>query len=280
MHQKIITSIIGKTPLATIPLHETTVSPARKLRHQAAYGVKIAVAVSFGLAMYIAPPPAYAIYCSNCSTFYQQMFEYVEAVNTALNTAETLQTQIQQYQNMVTQGTSLPSSMFGSIAADLKKVANIYTRSQSLGRQIQNMDSQFNTAFPGFQSYLNQAANSAEVPAGERYQKWSEQNRDSVKMALEAANLNTSTFESEDTQLNHMVARSQSAVGRMQAIQAGNEIASQNVQQLQKLRDLLATQINMQGNYMAQQGDRKAASEAAELKFEARKNNWGPSEDF
>ncbi|EFW78994.1 P-type conjugative transfer protein TrbJ [Pseudomonas savastanoi pv. glycinea] len=32
------------------------------------------------------------------------MFEYAEAVNTALNTAEQLQTQIQQYQNMVTQG--------------------------------------------------------------------------------------------------------------------------------------------------------------------------------
>ncbi|NYS40068.1 hypothetical protein F2S88_03910 [Pseudomonas syringae pv. actinidiae] len=57
MHQKIITSIIAKTPLATIPLRETTVSPARKLRRQAAYGAKIAVAVFFGLAMYIAPPP-------------------------------------------------------------------------------------------------------------------------------------------------------------------------------------------------------------------------------
>lgn len=90
---------------------------------------------------------------------------------------------------------------------------------------------------------------------------------------MEAANFNTSTFESEDAQLDRMVARSQSAVGRMQAIQAGNEIAGQNVQQLQKLRDLLATQINMQGNYMAQQGDRKAASEATEQQFEARKTH-------
>ncbi|MFA1030091.1 TrbJ protein [Pseudomonas syringae pv. helianthi] len=255
------------------------ISLARKSRRRTAL-VLAMISTSFSVGLYLASPPAYAIYCSNCSTFYQQMFEYAEAVNTSLNTAEQLQTQIQQYQNMVTQGTGLPNSMFGSIAADLKNVANIYNRSQSLGRQIQNMDSQFNTAFPGFQSYLNQAANSTEVPARERYQKWSEQNRDSVKAALEAANLNTSTFESEDTQLDHMVARSQSAVGRMQAIQAGNEIASQNVQQLQKLRDLLATQINMQGNYMAEQGDRKAASEAAEQKFEARRNNWGPSEDF
>jgi P-type conjugative transfer protein TrbJ len=112
--------------------------------------------------------------------------------------------------------------------------------------------------FPGFQSYLNSAAASAPASSTmpDRYKKWSEQSRDNVKAAMEAANLNTSTFESEDAQLARMVARSQSAVGRMQAIQAGNEITSQNVQQLQKLRDLLATQINMQGNYMAQEQDR------------------------
>lgn len=258
---------------------KTSAYVARVFSRGAALAVAMAT-TGLGVGLYITPAPAYAIYCSNCSTFYQQMFEYAEQVNTALNTAEQLQTQIQQYQNMVTQGTGLPDSMFGSIAADLKSVVNIYNRSQALGRQIQNMDSQFNTAFPGFDSYLNQAANSAEVPAQDRYQKWSQQGRDNVKTAMEAANLNTSTFEPEDAQLARMVARSQSAIGRMQAIQAGNEIASQNVQQLQKLRDLIATQINMQGNYMAQQGDRKAASEAAEQQFEARKNNWGTSEDF
>ncbi|PRW75221.1 P-type conjugative transfer protein TrbJ [Pseudomonas fluorescens] len=260
-------------------LLKSPISSARKSRVRTAL-VLAMKSTSLSVSFYLAPPPAYAIYCSNCSTFYQQMFEYAEAVNTALNTAEQLQTQIQQYQNMVTQGTGLPSTMFGSIAADLKNVANLYTRSQSLGRQIQNMDSQFNTAFPGFRSYLNQAANSAEVPARERYQKWSEQGSDNVKTALEAANLNTSKFESEDAQLARMVARSQSGVGRMQAIQAGNEIASQNVQQLQKLRDLMATQINMQGNYMAQQGDRKAVSEAAEQQFEARKNTRGGVKDY
>ncbi|HBY5614318.1 TPA: P-type conjugative transfer protein TrbJ [Klebsiella pneumoniae] len=257
-----------------IESQKTSAYAARKFGRGAALALAMASA-GLGVTLYMAPAPAYAIYCSNCSTFYQQMFEYAEAVNTALNTAEQLSTQIQQYQNMVTQGTGLPDSMFGSIAADLKSVVNIYNRSQALGRQIQNMDAQFNTAFPGFDSYLNQAANSAEVPARDRYQKWSEQGRDNVRTALEAANLNTSTFESEDAQLDRMVARSQSAMGRMQAIQAGNEIASQNVQQLQKLRDLLATQINMQGNFMAQQGDRKAASEAAEQQFEARKNTRG-----
>ncbi|NIE78351.1 P-type conjugative transfer protein TrbJ [Pantoea sp. Ap-967] len=212
------------------------------------------------------PTPAYAIYCANCSTFYQQMIDYVEAANTALNTADQLKTQMQQYQNMVTQGTGLPDSKWASIAADLKGVVNVYQRSQALGRDIQNLDSQFNMQVPGWQSYLNEVAGSAQYPASQtmpdRYEKWSQEGRDNVKSAMEAANMNTSSFESEDAQLNQMVSRSQSAVGRMQAIQAGNEIASQNVQQLQKLRDLLATQINLQGNYMAQEQNRRDLDDA------------------
>lgn len=226
----------------------------------------VTAAVVVGGGFLVTPTPAYAIYCSNCSTFYQQMFQYVEEVNTALTSAEQLSTQISQYNNMVTQGISLPNSMYGSIAADLKSVANIYTRSQALGRNIQNMDSQFNTQFPSWQNYLNEAANSAQYPASQtmpdRYEKWSEQGRDNVKTAMESANMNTSTFESENAQLDRMMARSQSSAGRMQAIQAGNEISAQNVQQLQKLRDLLATQVNMQGNYMAQQQNRADLDDA------------------
>lgn len=240
--------------------------------------ITIAATSLAGMAFYSSA--AYATYCSNCSTFYQQMFQYAEEVNTSLNTAEQLKKQIQQYQNMITQGKSLPNSIFGSIATDLKSVVSIYNRSQSLGRELQNMDTQFNVKFPGFQSYLNGAANYTALTTEENYQNWSEQGRDNVRSALEAANLNTSSFESEDTKLASMVARSQSAVGRMQAIQAGNEIASQNVQQLQKLRDLLATQINMQGNYMAQQGDRSDIHEATEQKFKDEPTIRGGSKGY
>lgn len=233
---------------------------------------------SLSVGSYIVPPPAYAIYCSNCSTFYQQMMDYVEAVNTALNTAEQLSTQVQQYNNMVQQGISLPSSMYSSITADMQRVASIYNRSQALGRNISNLDSQFNTQYPSYQTYLTnfvQSSGTATNSMPDRYQKWSDNGRANVKTSMEAANMNTSTFADENDQLSQMVARSQSAVGRQQAIQAGNEIAASNVQQLQKLRDLLATQMQMQGNYMAQQNDRQSTNDAAEQKFEARPNTRG-----
>jgi type IV secretion system protein TrbJ len=125
----------------------------------------VTASVALGAGFLAVPAPAYAIWCENCSTFYQQMYQYAEEVNTAINTASQLTTQIQQYQNMVTQGTGLPDSMFGSIASDLQGVANIYSRSQALGRKVQNMDSQFNTSFPGFQSYLSSAVAADKTPA-------------------------------------------------------------------------------------------------------------------
>lgn len=225
--------------------------------------VSAALAASiFGVGFAVMPVQAYAIYCANCSTFYQQMFDYVEAVNTALNTAEQLSTQIQQYNNMVQQGTSLPNSMYTSVTADLQRVASVYNRSQALGRNISNLDSQFNTKYPSYQEYLQNFVQSSGSSMPDRYEKWSDNGRANVKTAMEAANMNTSTFADEDAQLSQMVSRSQSAVGRQQAIQAGNEIAASNVQQLQKLRDLVATQMQMQGNYMAQEQERTGLDDA------------------
>ena len=52
------------------------------------------------------------------------------------------------------------------------------------------------------------------------------------------------------------------AEGRMQALQIGNMMAGQNVQQLQELRQLMMMQLQMQADYVAMQQDKEAASEA------------------
>ncbi|EJF82498.1 P-type conjugative transfer protein TrbJ [Cardidatus Bartonella washoeensis 085-0475] len=44
---------------------------------------------------------AFAFFCANCATVWNQMSEYVEAVNTQINTAKQLQTQLQQYKDMI-----------------------------------------------------------------------------------------------------------------------------------------------------------------------------------
>src|SRR5690606_20323334 len=78
----------------------------------------LAAALTFGVGFYVvAPSPAHAltVYCSNCSTVFSQATQVAKEIETAINTAEQLRTQIQQYENMLKQGLSLPSSMFNRI---------------------------------------------------------------------------------------------------------------------------------------------------------------------
>ena len=62
--------------------------------------------------------------------------------------------------------------------------------------------------------------------------------------------------------LRELNALGQSTEGRMQAIQVGNMVATEQVAQTQKLRQLMATQINAQNAYMAHQVSQEAQAQA------------------
>src|SRR2546426_3078767 len=62
-------------------------------------------------------------------------------------------------------------------------------------------------------------------------------------------------------------AMSDSAEGRMQALQLGNMMAGEQLQQLVKLRQLVMAQINAQSVYMATQTNREAQRAATQSEW-------------
>jgi P-type conjugative transfer protein TrbJ len=62
-------------------------------------------------------------------------------------------------------------------------------------------------------------------------------------------------------------AKNQGAVGRLQAIQVGNEIALQQVQQLQMLRQLMVGMINAQNVVAANQVSQSAQTQAQQQQW-------------
>lgn len=248
-----------------------------KLRNAVAAAFIAGTVFSFGVTY---APPANAIFCSNCSTVWNQMLEYAQAVNTQLNTARQLQTQIQQYNDMVKQGLSLPNSMFNSFRSDLQKLNSIYQDSRALAHSMSNLDAQFRGQFKGYDDYLKSIGQGTNNMPG-RYEKWSAEGFDNARTAMEAVGMNTSSFASEDALLQTLVQRSSSAQGRLQAIQAGNEIAAQQVQQLQKLREMMAANVTLQSNYIAQQTERSAVDDAFRQQFRAGTvNNTGRDKGY
>lgn len=231
----------------------------------------LATALAVLGAGFMASPPAraqWAVECVNCSTVFSQATQVAKEIETAETTAQQLQTQIQQYQNMLTQGISLPNSMFSRMTGDLQRLQSLYQNSQSMAGQLSNFDQNFRNRFTDYNSYLNKTGKSPTYMA-DNYKQWSQDGFNNARTAMEAAGMNVNDIPNEDAVLSRLVQQSQSAKGRMQAIQAGNQIAAQQVQQLQKLRQMENARIQAQGNWYAQAIERQAVSDAAAQSFQS-----------
>ena len=143
---------------------------------------------------------------------------------------------------------------WGNAQTLLKNLSDTVAQGQSLSYSMQNIDEAFKQRFPGYQPSKNYP---------EDYKTWAQTALDTLQQTLGAAGLQTSNFVSEQAALNQLAQLSQTAVGRMQALQVGNMIATQQVTQLQQLRQLIASQVSAQNAYAAYQVNKEANQESA-----------------
>ncbi len=121
-------------------------------------------------------------------------------------------------------------------------------------------------AVPGYRPITDWAASTI---VG-RARRWTPSGAASTPCASMARTSRMSRRESTVTAL------SDTAEGRMQAIQTGNMIAAEQVQQLVKLRQLMMAQINAQNVYMADQTNREAQRAATQREWIRNGNREAP----
>src|SRR3989449_9668582 len=90
------------------------------------------------------------------------------------------------------------------------------------------------------------------------YDQWTRTTLDTLRGSLAAVRLHADDFADEQRRIQTLTALSDSAEGRMQAIQAGNMLAAEQIQQLAQLRPLMMALINTPNDYMANQTNRDA----------------------
>jgi P-type conjugative transfer protein TrbJ len=177
-----------------------------------------------------------------------QMLNNIELVQQVLQSAQQLATEIQSYNNLVQNTLNIPNQVWTTIQSDLGTLANVVQQGQALAYTLSNVGTQFQTKYPGYKPTIN-------FPTD--YKNWSTTFRDTLKGTLEAVNLQSQQFSTEEQAMKQLRAMSASAQGRMQAIQVGNQIAGETVAQLQKLRALAMAQMQSQNAYMAKQEQEK-----------------------
>jgi type IV secretion system protein TrbJ len=203
-----------------------------------------------------------AVLCVNCGSEVTQVLNKLTMLKQLATQAQQLQTQIGQYQNMLTNTKSVTQNLWGNTMADLQRVNTLFQQSKALAYTVSNLDSQFAQRYGGFNSYLSGKPNFQT-----KYQQWSQEASNNNLYALKAAGLQNASMSDENALMQQLQGMSGSAQGQKQAIQVANMIAAQNVSQIQKLRQLVMTQVQLEANYYQQLQDRQDAEEARHRQF-------------
>jgi P-type conjugative transfer protein TrbJ len=186
------------------------------------------------------PVPAYAGVPGLFATEYTQILNYLQLIGSLEKQVLMVENQLTQIANEVKHGLTIPNQLFGTVAADIANLNQIVRTGQSLSYTMSNLDGNFRLRFPGYASTTNY---------GQSYQSWSQTSLDSIRGALNAAGLQNSQFNSEQALLQTLQGQSMTAVGRMQAIEVGNQIAENQAEQLMKLRQLMMADMQSKAAY-------------------------------
>lgn len=184
----------------------------------------------------------------------------------AAQTAQMIGNQVSQIQYAVQNTLALGDPVFAPLGNALRSLQSMYMQGQSLMWRAQNLDQQFSMMNPGYSYYLQTMGRGGNT-MGTMYQKWSDQANQSTRSALLAAGIQIDDATSTESMLKSLVNQSNTAGGQMQALQAANQIASLQAQQIRDLRLLMAQQNTLHAEYMAQQNARQAADDAFQQQF-------------
>lgn len=135
----------------------------------------------------------------------------------------------------------------------INTIGSSVSQANGLAYNAQNLDSQFRSTYPGFQSPQNY---------NDQYKNITDSTLNTLNGALQAAGTSAQDFQNESSRLAFLQQQSQSAVGQTQAIQAATQIASEQVSQLQLLRQAVLSQTNAETAYYAAKTQEEASARA------------------
>ena len=210
---------------------------------------------------------AYAAVVLDPTNLVQNTISALKAIESVINEVQMIANQIKQIENMI-QNTASYSGVWDREALPrLLRLGQIIEQEQAIAYAMAGMDRVFRERYPGYRSVTDWA---------KTYDQWTRTTLDTMRGTLAAVRLQAGDFADDQRRIQTLTALGDSAEGRMQAIQVGNMLASEQVQQLAKLRQLMMTQINAQNVYMADVTNREAQRTATQQEWVRNGNKEAP----
>jgi P-type conjugative transfer protein TrbJ len=186
----------------------------------------------------LAPAPVRAqMIVYDPSNYTQNVLQAARALQQINNQITSLQNQTQMLLNQAKNLTNLPYSSLQTIQQSLARTQQLLNQAQRLSYDLNQIDQAFGRIYP--QGYTSATSSQQLVSdAKERWQNSLAAHQDALRVqAGVVQNLDTTR-----TETDALVSSSQSAVGALQAAQAGNQLIALQTKQLADLTALIAAQ--------------------------------------
>ncbi|WP_245443677.1 P-type conjugative transfer protein TrbJ [Rhizobium phaseoli] len=204
------------------------------------------------VAITVLPRPAHALIVFDPKNYTENLLSAARALEQINNQITSLQNEAQMLLNQARNLTSLPTSMLSQIEGNFSEMKSLLDQAEQLAYNVQNIDQQFSTTYETFAP--GKSGDQLVTAARERWQQSVTAFEDSLKTGAVAVDGIAST----QAQTSTLVTASQSAVGVLQAAQAGNQLLAVQAKQMSDLTAMLAAQ----GRAEALEKAREAAAEA------------------
>jgi len=202
----------------------------------------------------------------------ENVISAVESIEGVAQQASQLSNEEQMLSNEVTQLAQLVSILenlqqnsvggsnraWGEVEQTLETLSKAMQVGQALSYDLGNLSNEFQVRFPGYV---------APRDWNRSYREWSQSSLDTLRGTLISAGRNVGDASTIQDEINALRSANQSTDSRLEAIQIGNQLASLEIAEVTKLRQLVAAQITSQNTYAASEEVRREGADAAFSRF-------------
>jgi P-type conjugative transfer protein TrbJ len=142
---------------------------------------------------------------------------------------------------------------WGNVSDLINQLGENIEEANGIAYSAQNLGEQFKATFPGFQAPDNYS---------QQYQNIVQKTNETLEGVLQSSGESARDFSHENSRLAFLQQQAQNAQGQTQAIQAASQIASEEVNQTELLRQAVIAQTNAETTYYAADMQTKASQQA------------------
>jgi P-type conjugative transfer protein TrbJ len=184
----------------------------------------------------IAPPASAQLAVYDPANHVQNVYQAVRALQQVEQQVQQLTHEIAMLENMARDLENLPDSIASDILSRMQRIDDLMRDAEGIGYRVEEIERAYEEAYP--EDYGDTPPENA-VLVEEAHARW-KQSRTAWRESLTVTAQVVASAREDASSLDRLIAGSQSSVGNLQVLQAGNQIEALQTEQLMQMESMMA----------------------------------------